>query len=236
MVETPFVVDGYTLYRRFIHEEGEPRRAVYFFAKGPVASAEPAAPPPGFGVTKAEGRLPILVRQGSPYARQAKAKSSRQKGKRSSPFLYPPPPSFLPTYPDVKRKTQKPAEIFVLTPFEEEFRHLYLDHIKKVAKRLQKEAARADDFFRTGPIIRDIYYGIAESRIVIADCTDKRANVFYEIGLAHALQKPVVLIARSIEDVPFDLRHNRVILYSFTPRGMRLFEQALTETLKTELE
>jgi hypothetical protein len=37
--------------------------------------------------------------------------------------------------------------------------------------------------------------------------------VFYELGLAHALEKPVVLVSSNQEDVPFDLRHIRVILY-----------------------
>ncbi len=46
--------------------------------------------------------------------------------------------------------------------------------------------------------------------------TSKNANVFYELGLAHALEKPVVLVSSNEEDVPFDLRHIRVILYDQT--------------------
>jgi hypothetical protein len=37
--------------------------------------------------------------------------------------------------------------------------------------------------------------------------------VFYELGLAHALLKPVVLVSSNQEDVPFDLQHIRVIYY-----------------------
>jgi hypothetical protein len=43
--------------------------------------------------------------------------------------------------------------------------------------------------------------------------TDKNANVFYELGLAHAIGKPVILISEKIDDVPFDLRNYRVITY-----------------------
>ncbi len=41
-------------------------------------------------------------------------------------------------------------------------------------------------------------------------------NVFYELGLAHALRKPVVLVSSNEQDVPFDLKHIRVIYYDMT--------------------
>jgi hypothetical protein len=47
----------------------------------------------------------------------------------------------------------------------------------------------------------------------LADLTGKNPNVFYELGLAHALAKPVVLVAETMEDIPFDLRALRIILY-----------------------
>jgi hypothetical protein len=49
--------------------------------------------------------------------------------------------------------------------------------------------------------------------VLIAELTTKNPNVLYELGLAHALEKPVVLIASNEDDVPFDLRHIRVIIY-----------------------
>jgi hypothetical protein len=33
------------------------------------------------------------------------------------------------------------------------------------------------------------------------------------LGLAHALAKPVVLVSSNEDDIPFDLRHIRVIIY-----------------------
>lgn len=43
--------------------------------------------------------------------------------------------------------------------------------------------------------------------------TSRNPNVFYELGIAHALKKPVVLVSSNEEDVPFDVRHIRVIYY-----------------------
>lgn len=37
--------------------------------------------------------------------------------------------------------------------------------------------------------------------------------MFYELGLSHAAVKPVVFTSASVDDVPFDLRHLRVIVY-----------------------
>jgi hypothetical protein len=43
------------------------------------------------------------------------------------------------------------------------------------------------------------------------------------------------LIAQSVDDIPFDIRHIRIILYNFTPQGMRDFESAMAATLEREL-
>jgi hypothetical protein len=46
----------------------------------------------------------------------------------------------------------------------------------------------------------------------------------------------VILISQNIDDVPFDLRHLRYIIYQRTPNGLENFEKALYKTLKTEME
>lgn len=60
----------------------------------------------------------------------------------------------------------------------------------------------------------DIWKMIQEAKVLVAELTEKNANVFYELGLAHALGKPVVLIADNLGDVPFDLQSLRVIIYN----------------------
>jgi hypothetical protein len=126
-------------------------------------------------------------------------------------------------------------DLFVLMPFSESLRAVYNDHIKKVASELKLTVARADDFFSARSVMTDVWSGIFFARAIIADCTGRNPNVFYEIGLAHVLGKPVVLITQNADDVPFDVRHIRVIQYTFTPRGMADFERALSETIKSTL-
>ena len=50
----------------------------------------------------------------------------------------------------------------------------------------------------------------------MAELTSRNPNVFYELGLARKLKKPVVLISSNEMDVPFDLKHIRVIYYDVT--------------------
>ncbi|MCP3957761.1 MAG: hypothetical protein GY719_07900 [bacterium] len=127
-------------------------------------------------------------------------------------------------------------EVFVLMPFTNELRPIYEDHIKKVIdKSLGLSVGRADDVFAANSIISDIWRLIYNCKILIADCTHRNPNVFYEIGVAHTVGKPVILIAQGIDDIPFDLRHIRAIVYSYTPPGMAEFERTLQKTVESEM-
>ena len=132
-------------------------------------------------------------------------------------------------------KPPKLTDLFVLMPFRPDLKPVYDDHITNVTRRLGLTVARADDFFTAQSVMSDIWAAICATRAIVADCTGRNPNAFYEIGIAHVVGKPVVLITQNSDDVPFDLRHLRYIQYEFTPRGMKLFEQSLAETLKIEL-
>jgi hypothetical protein len=127
-------------------------------------------------------------------------------------------------------------DIFVLMPFESTLEPVFSDHITNVVRKLKMTAQRGDNFFSTHYIMTDIWNAIWFSRAIIADCTTRNPNVFYEIGVAHAVGRPVILITQRDEDVPFDLRSVRYIKYEFTPRGMAQFESRLSSTLKTILD
>jgi len=86
--------------------------------------------------------------------------------------------------------------------------------LQQAAKGVGAEVERADDPPLTETIIQRIYRGIGDATLVLADLTDRNANVFYEVGYAHALGKPVALLAPSIDVVPFDLRVYPIKTYS----------------------
>lgn len=74
-------------------------------------------------------------------------------------------------------------------------------------------AVRADSIFLPSAIMPDIWRFLSEARVLVADLTGRNPNVFYELGLAHAMRKPVILVANSLDDIPFDLRGLRVLSY-----------------------
>jgi nucleoside 2-deoxyribosyltransferase len=57
------------------------------------------------------------------------------------------------------------------------------------------------------------------AEIIVADVTGRNGNVFYELGMAHTIGKPVIIITQNKEDVPFDLRHLRFFKYSDNAEG-----------------
>ena len=122
--------------------------------------------------------------------------------------------------------------VFVLSPFDEPFNTIYEDHIKPSVESIQRlKCLRADDIYDNRPIIEDIWRCTNEARILIAELTGRNANVFYETGIAHTIGKEVILISQSMEDVPFDLKHLRCIVYEYTPRGIANLEENLKNTV-----
>jgi hypothetical protein len=106
------------------------------------------------------------------------------------------------------------ARAFVLMPFAAEFSEIYNLFIARALDRAGYEVMRADDIVSQQNILHDIVSYIATSDLIVADLTGSNPNVYYELGIAHALRKPVVLLTQSVEELPFDLRPYRVIPYN----------------------
>jgi len=103
---------------------------------------------------------------------------------------------------------------FVVMPFSEPIGSYFQKIYEPAIKKAGLLPIRADaDIFGTGKIIDQIWSGINSAKVLVAELTSRNPNVFYELGLAHALHKPVVLVSSNGEDVPFDLKHIRVIYY-----------------------
>lgn len=129
-----------------------------------------------------------------------------------------------------------PVDVFVAMPFASSLDFVYKDHIAKVCRKLHIGVLRGDDLFTAQGVMSDVFAAISRARVVVADCTGRNPNVFYEIGLAHSIDKTVILTTQVAADVPFDLQHLRFIQYEATPRGMREYEASLAATLRTVLQ
>jgi hypothetical protein len=123
---------------------------------------------------------------------------------------------------------------FVMQPFAQPIGDYYDKIYKPAIEKAGLRSVRADaDIFGTGKIIDQVYRGIKAAKVLVAELTSRNPNVFYELGLAHALEKPVVLVSSNEKDVPFDLHHIRVIYYDVSDPfwGTKLIEKVAENIL-----
>jgi hypothetical protein len=139
-----------------------------------------------------------------------------------------------PIWGEPLRRSQFDSDIFMIMPFREPYNSLYETLIRPLAAELNLTIKRGDDFASTqGSIIQDVWSALNACRIVIAETTELNANVYYELGIAHTLGKPVLLMSqvRMIQDLPFDIRHLRFVAYENTVRGNEELKEKLRHSL-----
>lgn len=127
--------------------------------------------------------------------------------------------------------TLDPQLCFVLMPFASSFQPIYDDHIRPVVESAGLKCQRVDEVAGTNSITWDIWERVNRARLLIAELTGQNPNVFYELGLAHAISKDVILVTQSMDHVPFDLRTLRCVVYEYNPRSVRVFETKLRATI-----
>jgi hypothetical protein len=149
------------------------------------------------------------------------------------------PTSLIDTTSEIKKLSRSASvsasdTCFVMMPFAAPLGDYYAKIYEPAILKAGLKPLRADnDIFGTGKIIDQIWNGITSAKVLIAELTNRNPNVYYELGLAHALKKPVVLICSNEEDVPFDLKHIRVIYYDvFDPFwGSKLIDKVAENIL-----
>jgi FixJ family two-component response regulator len=120
-------------------------------------------------------------------------------------------------------------QALVLMPFKKEFDEIYLSAIKEPLTALGYQCERADELLFVGDVVQQLYDKLEQSELIIADMSGQNPNVFYEIGYADALRKTVILLVQNENDVPFDVRGRRFIIYE---GNALLLREKLIETVK----
>jgi len=103
---------------------------------------------------------------------------------------------------------------FCLMPFNNEFKSLY-STIKDACSSKNINCYRSDDSYEPGNLLKQIIISIIKSKFIFAMLDGRNPNVYYEIGLCHAMGKPVFLLAhnKQKDKLPFDVASSRLILY-----------------------
>lgn len=123
---------------------------------------------------------------------------------------------------------------FVIMPFSGEFDNYYQEILKPTIEECSLIAIRADEIYGIKPIMEDIAECIINADIIIADVTGRNPNVNYELGMAHALGKNVIIISQTIDDIPFDYRHIRAIIYQTKKANWaKLLQSELKHTINS---
>lgn len=133
---------------------------------------------------------------------------------------------FRHTVPNIAGSGGDPKAMFVLMPFREEFDGIYAI-AREVGKSLGFNVLRADEMTSPGLITDQVLEAISHSGVIVADLTNRNPNVLYEVGIAHTLGKKTILLAQAIDDVPFDLASQRILIYENSVSGAKKLEQDL---------
>jgi len=120
--------------------------------------------------------------------------------------------------------------VFVLTPFHENYLDSY-NEIERICRKIGLKCLRGDEENIT-EIFPHILRLIAKSRLIIANIDGRNPNVFYELGIAHAIDKPVILISSAFQKEDpasqlIDVKSKRMIIY----KSLNQLESQLTKEL-----
>ena len=129
----------------------------------------------------------------------------------------------LPKETDLLRTADKAGawdeKCFYITPIGEdgsdERRHsdLYLSYLIEPALRgLKLSVVRADQIGNAGLITSQIIEHILKCRLCIVDLSFHNPNVFYEMAIRHASNRPIVQICRKKDRLPFDVGQVRTVI------------------------
>jgi len=125
---------------------------------------------------------------------------------------------------------EDPNQVFVLMPFNSQLSPVY-DIIRMVGDKLDLRVFRADEMAAPGRITEQILDAIHRSAVIIADITSNNPNVLYEVGMAHTLGKPTVMLTQDVHNIPFDVASLRVIAYENTVLGASTLAKDLEKAL-----
>ena len=120
---------------------------------------------------------------------------------------------------------------FIIMPYKKKYMDFYKKVIEPFISDLGFKPILAKDIFDKDTIIGTVRYGIKKSYFVIADLSEKNANVFYETGLSHQMNKPTIIITRSYRSIPSDLNGN--FCFKYTKKNIDNFTLELKKRIQS---
>jgi hypothetical protein len=135
----------------------------------------------------------------------------------------------LQTNSDLLSELYKPY-VFVLMPFEAKYKNIYFLGIKPIIQKMNMECQRSDEIIHDDNILQIIYSCIKKADIIISVLSGNNANVFFETGYCHALNKKIIHLRDKSETIPFDLFQINHILYD--PDDLSILQRRIEERIE----
>jgi hypothetical protein len=122
---------------------------------------------------------------------------------------------------------QPKPHVFVAMPFSMHLDDVFYYGIQTPVHNAGYLCERIDHSAFTGNIVETVKEIIETAAIVVAEISDGNPNVFLEVGYAWGNRRPTILLATSLDDLPFDVRGHKCLKY----QGIRDLEESLTREL-----
>ena len=113
-------------------------------------------------------------------------------------------------------------QAFIVRPFgikqDIDFEKVERELIQPALKAVNVAGATTAKIVEAGNIREDMFSQLLLADLVIADLSIHNANVFYELGIRHALRdKKTFLIRSNKDEIPFDLKSQNTWFLASTP-------------------
>lgn len=121
--------------------------------------------------------------------------------------------------------------VFVLTPFHPKYLKEF-ESISKVCIQNGLRCLRGDEERQAGDLLPHTLRLMAKARVIVANINGRNANVFYELGIAYAMDKRIILVSSgSPSDIPIDVRTKRIVVFETRDELEVLLKQELIKNL-----
>ena len=124
---------------------------------------------------------------------------------------------------------------FIIIPFRKELHYFFLFMKQHITEVHGINCFRGDEDVLTVPLLDKIHEYIKNADVIIADCSGRNANVFYELGMAHTLGKKVILITGDeLDKEPADVQFYEFIQYELAKdkEFLSLLDKALRKVFE----
>jgi hypothetical protein len=120
------------------------------------------------------------------------------------------------------------SHVFVAMPFAPEMDDVFHYGIQGAVNAAGLLCERADLSAFTGDVLDWVKRRISSATLVVADLSSANANVYLEVGYAWGCQIPTILLARDANDLKFDARGQRCLVY----KSIKNLEESLRNELR----